>query len=162
MLLDDIATYLAAKSTAFTLLSGTAGNLTKAFMPDSAPAPDTIVTIYETGGFGPTHAFSTSSNTRLFENPRLQIITRSTRYDTARDLASRAFTLLDGIAGQVLPTSVGTHYIDIRAVQSPFSIGRDENGRSMVSVNFDVRKQVGQVVGGTPGGFDSGFTGGFD
>ena len=54
-LLDDIATYMAAQSTAFTKLSGSAGNLSKAFMPDAAPAPDTIITLYETGGSSPTH-----------------------------------------------------------------------------------------------------------
>jgi hypothetical protein len=161
MILDEIATYLAAQSTDFTALSGSGGNLTKAFMPDAAPAPDTIATIYETGGVAPVHTFSTGDlPDRAFENPRVQMITRSTSYTTARNLADTAFKLLDGLNSQSLPTSTGTRYIDITAVQSPFSIGRDANGRYLISVNFDVRKLVTGITG-DPGGFDSGFSGGF-
>jgi len=160
-LLDDIATYMAAQSTAFTILSGTAGNMTKGFMPDAAPAPDTCTALYETGGLPPTHTFSTAAyGTLYFENPRLQVLTRSSSYVTARDLADKAFKLLDGVTGTVLPTSAGSLYIDISAVQSPFSIGRDENNRHLISVNFDVMKTVAGSVGDV-GAFDSGFTGGF-
>ena len=160
MLLDDIATYLAAQSTAFTILAGTEGNMTKGFMPDAAPAPDTCTTLYETGGTAPTHTFSTDADTRYFENPRLQIMTRSTSYESARDRADKAFKLLDGLANTVLPTTAGSLYIDISAVQSPFSIGRDANDRFLMSVNFDVMKTVAGSIGDV-GAFDSGLTGGF-
>jgi len=145
MLLDDVATYLDAQSASFTKLSGSVGNLTKAFMPDDSPAPDTIVTVYETGGIAPTHVFSTGAGVaRAFENPRLQVIARSSRYATARNLAETAFTILDGFAGGTSITTAATPlYMDITAVQSPFSLGRDENGRYLVSVNFDVRKTTG-------------------
>ena len=49
-LLDDIATFLDAQSTAFTLLSGTSGNLAKAIMLDHSAVDDTIAVLYETGG----------------------------------------------------------------------------------------------------------------
>ena len=138
MLLDEIATYLGAQSAAFTV--GT--NLTKGFMPDSAPAPDTIATLYETGGLAPTYTFSSGTKpTVVFEHPRLQAIVRSTSYQTARTLAETVYTTLDGIAQTRLPGSTGPLYLDITAVQAPFSIGRDENGRHLVSINFDVRKQ---------------------
>ena len=55
MILDELASYLTDQSTAFT--KGT--NLTLGFMPDAAPAPDTIATLYETGGLAPTYSFST-------------------------------------------------------------------------------------------------------
>ena len=41
-LLDDIATFLDAQSTAFTLLSGTAGDLGKQIMLDHSAVSDTI------------------------------------------------------------------------------------------------------------------------
>lgn len=142
MLLDDVLTYLDAQSTALKKLAGSTGNLTKAFMPDGAPAPDTLVALYETGGVAPQHVMSTGGITRLFENPRLQAVSRSTSYETARDNAETVFTILDGLASTNLPTSTGTVYVDVTAIQSPFSIGRDGNGRYLVSVNFDVRKEL--------------------
>ena len=160
-LLDEIAGYMEAQSTAFTKLAGSAGNLARGFMPDASPAPDTIVALYETGGSAPVHTFSTgTANTRYFEQPRVQIIARSSDYPTAHNLISKAFTLLDGVANQDLASTGGSRYIDITAVQSPFSIGRDANSRFLMSVNFDVLKLVSGVVG-DPGAFDSGFTGGF-
>lgn len=160
MLLDDIATYMAAQSTAFTKLSGSAGNLSKAYMPDASPAPDTLVTLYETGGLPPTHTFTTGGGTLYFENPRLQVLVRSSAYTTARNLADKAYVLLDSIAHTVLPTTGGTMYLSVSAVQSPFSIGRDENGRYLVSCNFDVQKLRTGLVG-DPGAYSAGFSGGF-
>ena len=140
MLLDEVAGYLTAQTTTFTV--GAAGNLTLGFMPDSAPAPDTVATLYETGGLAPTYTFSSGPKpTVMFEHPRLQAIIRSTSYRTARTLAETVFTTLDGVTQTRIPTSTGPLYLDITAVQSPFSIGRDDNGRHMVSINFDVRKQ---------------------
>ena len=143
MLLDDIATYLDAQSTVLKKLSGTTGNLSKAFMGDAAPTPDTIVTLYETGGSGPVHVFTTGGQTRWYEQPTLQALSRSTSYRTARNNAEIVFTKLDGTANTLLPTSTGIFYLSIDAIQSPFSIGRDENGRHLVSVNFTVVKATG-------------------
>lgn len=142
-MLDDVATYLAAQSTALTVLSGSAGNLAKAISLDHTPAPDTLVSLYETGGFAPAHAFTTAStgSVLVFEQPSLQCISRSSRYATARTNAQTVFDTLDGYAGS-LPTATGVRYLSIAADQSPFSIGRDKNDRFLVSVNFTVRKEV--------------------
>lgn len=158
MILDEIVAYLAAQSTDFTRLAGSGGNLSAGIMPDASPAPDTIATVYETGGLPVVHTFSTDGVNREFEQPRIQIVTRSTDYQTARNLADTAFKLLDGLSDTTLS---GTHYMDISAVQSPFSIGRDGNERHLVSVNFDVRKRVTGIAG-DPGAFAEGFSGGFD
>ena len=144
MLLDDVVTYLDAESTALAKLSGSAGNLSKAFMGDASPTPDTMVTLYETGGSSPIHVFTTGTQTRLHEQPGLQAISRSTSYVTARNNAEVVFVKLDGLANTLLPTATGgIHYVSIDAVQSPFSIGRDGNDRHLVSVNFLVVKATG-------------------
>lgn len=145
MLLDDVATYLAGQSTAFTILAGTGGNLAKAKSLDHTPAPDTLTVLYETAGFGPVHTFSTSTGTatRDHERPGLQVLCRSTSYQTARNNADTVFTLLDGLAGTVLSTASGVTYRSIDAVQSPFFLQRDANDRTVISVNFNVGKSTG-------------------
>ena len=143
-LLDDIATFLDAQSTAFTLLSGTAGNLAKSIMLDHSAVDDTIAVLYETGGSPNEYTFSTSTGTArvAFEKPSLQMLSRSSDYQTARSQAQVAYTILDGLAGRNLPTATGTRYLEITAVQAPFTIGPDDNDRPIVSVNFNVWKQV--------------------
>ena len=135
MLLDDLASYMAAQSTQFTV----GVSMTKTFMPD---APDTLTTLYETGGFSPVHYFSTGQ-TRDVERPSLQVIARSTSYQVARTNIEEVFTLLDGIHDRGLPTTTGTHYQSIDAIQSPFSLGRDENERWRLAVNFTITKSTG-------------------
>ena len=135
MLLDDVATYLAANSTRLTV--GT--NLTKAFMPDT---PSTCTTLYETGGLFPLHYFSTSQ-TRGYERPGLQVLSRSTDYQTARTVLEDVFTLLDGLANTTLPTTSGIAYVMVDAVQSPFLVDRDQNDRFRLAVNFTITKATG-------------------
>jgi len=136
MLLDDVATYLAANSTRLSV----GVNLTKSFMPDD---PATVTTLFETGGFTPLHAFSTGAGTRYYERPGLMIHSRSTDYQTVRETMEAVFVLLDGWNDQALPTTTGTHYSSIDASQSPFLTHRDANDRFVMSINFNVVKTTG-------------------
>lgn len=142
MLLDDIATYLAAQSTSLSV--GAAGNLVKAINLDAPTVPNTIVALYEQAGVFNQYAMSTSTGTVsvVYESPRLQAISRSTSYQTARTNAQTVYTILDGLSKN-LPTSSGTRYLSVEAVQAPFALGRDGNDRHIVSVNFDVTKEIG-------------------
>ena len=135
MILNDIAIHLEDNST---LVLGV--DLTLAFMPEN---PNTVTTIYETGGAGPLNAFSTGGGTRIYEQPSIQIITRSTSYETARNIQETVFTALDGVNNQAVPSTGAVHYGSIDAVQSPFLISRDSNNRFKVGVNFDVLKSTG-------------------
>lgn len=135
MILNDIAIHLEDNST---LTLGV--DLTLAFMPDN---PNTVTTIYETGGAGPLNAFSTGGGTRIYEQPSIQIITRSTSYETARNIQETVFVVLDGVNNQTVPSTGSIHYGSIDAVQSPFLINRDSNNRFKVGVNFDVLKSTG-------------------
>jgi len=44
---------------------------------------------------------------------------------------------------KVLSTASNTRYLSFEAVQAPFEFGRDVNDRFLISVNFDVMKEVG-------------------
>ena len=135
MLLDDVATYLESQTTR---LDRT--NLTRGFQPDT---PNTITTLIESGGVFPLHAFSTGGGTRIYERPTLQVMSRSTDYQTVRATMEDVFTILDGFNNAGLPTSTGVRYAAIDAVQSPFAIGRDSNDRFEMSVNFEIMKSTG-------------------
>ena len=135
MILDDVATYLESNSTRLNR-----SNLTRGFMPEN---PSTVATVFETGGYTPIHFYSTGTQTRAYERPGLMIHTRSTDQQTARTFAEVVFTILDGVHDRGLPTTTGTHYVEIGAVQSPFLVGRDQNDRYIFSVNFDVTKTTG-------------------
>ena len=144
-LLDDVGSYLCAATSAFSLVAGTAGagNLMKAQMLDNAKTPDTVVGLYETAGWAPQWVFSTGSTSPAYEIAGLQVISRSTSYQTAKDYAYRAYRILDYVAGQKLPTATGIMYQRIAAVGPPFAIGQDQNGRFLLSCNFDVTKTRG-------------------
>jgi hypothetical protein len=136
MILDDVATYLAANSTRLTV----GVNLTKGYMPAS---PASVVTIFETPGLPPINQFSTGDLYRVYEQPSMMIHSRSTDYQTGRLVMEDVFTILDGVANRGLPTSSGVWYAGIDAVQSPFDLGQDSNDRHIMSVNFNVQKTTG-------------------
>ena len=135
-MLDAVATYLVANTTL--TVGGTAGTLAKAIMLDTQP--DTVAVLYETGGTGSEYVFSTGATEVVYEEPNLQLISRSTTYSKARSVAETVYTKLDGLSETVMSS---VRYLDIEAMQSPFSIGRDEQERYLVSVNFRVKKEVG-------------------
>jgi len=137
-LLDAVATYLVANTTL--TVGGTTGTLAKAQMLDTQP--DTVAVLYETGGAASEYAFSTSTGQAqvIYERPNLQLLSRSATYQTARTVAETVYTTLDGLGDM---TMSGTRYLDVDAVQAPFSIGRDKQERELVSVNFRIRKEVG-------------------
>lgn len=143
-LVDDIATYLETSSTVFTRYSGTAGNLARQAMLDNLNL-DPMTVLYETAGGANAYTMSTGTGSAdvTYETPSLQILSRSTSYQTARSRADTAYTILDGLAQVNLPTATGTLYLDVSAVQAPFFTGYDENHRPIVSVNFTIRKRVG-------------------
>lgn len=125
MLLDDIGGYLATHSV------GTVG--TSIFLGDMPETPDSLVALFEYAGDPPddTH------DGKHYENPGLQVRVRSTSYAAARAKIAAVEDLLHTLANQSFG---GTNYVFIRAVQSPFSLGRDQRKRVELVENFIVTK----------------------
>jgi hypothetical protein len=135
----EVQDYIVASSTAFRLGGSTAGNVFVSQVPETAP--DTAVTIYETGGIGPT--FSLAAIPPVVETPGLQIVSRSTSYAVARSNAESIYKTLYTPVNTSLTTSTGgTFYLTISPQQSPFDMGRDDNGRHQVICNYLVQKEV--------------------
>ena len=156
--LDDFAEYITSQSTRYRILSGTSGNFTKSDMPDS---PDTMTSIYITGGLPTISAWSTGDqDDRQITRWRLQVLTRSTDYTVAQANNNTIFSMIDGLS-RCLPTSTGRNYPRIDAVAPPFDIGKDGNERHMLSCNYDVWRQR-RLVEVTGGAFASAYASAFD
>ena len=142
-LVDEIADYLVAASTVFTLFESTSGDLAKMIALDHDHAGDTMTVVYETPGSASEFAFSTSTGaaTVVFDRPSFQILSRATTWTEAKDRADTAHSLLNGLTDRSLPTATGTRYLQIVGVQPPFYLQRDENDRYIVSSNYDAWRE---------------------
>ena len=130
--LDDIADLITSVTTGFTV-GGTTGNLAKAVMLDTQP--DTVTVLYESAGPASQFAFSTSSTAvdEVFRYPQLQVLSRAVSYTVAR---ANAETIYQALNGRSNSTVNGTVYDKVQAVQTPFSVGRDDSDRYLVSCNY--------------------------
>ena len=126
MLLDDICGYLAENE------YGTEGeDLFKSDLPES---PDSAVAIFEYRGQAPIR----TSGGIAAEQPRFQVEVRDSDYQAGRLKIEGIEQLLDGLANQTLN---GTRYVWIAALDEPFLLRRDEQGRTVFACNFEVLKE---------------------
>lgn len=102
-------------------------------MPQNAP--ETATAVVETSSLAPT--FSHDINGVNYEQPGFQIYTRAELYATARSLAESIWIALNK---QVNVTLSGSFFLRIEAVQSPFSLGRDDKHLAQIVANYNVRK----------------------
>lgn len=117
----DFATYLASGG------FGTAG--TDIFVNTLPATPDNCISVTGYAGMAPERTHDTSGNAR----PSVQVRVRNTSAGTARTKIGQIFDYLDGISNTTL---TGHFYLSIAALQSPESMGTDENGRHEWVCNF--------------------------
>jgi len=118
MIIDDLATYAQTNSI------GTIGStLFEGHMPAT---PDNCVCIYETGGLELDRDIPV-------EEPTFQVLIRNKTYAGARAKAASVVTAFQAVRNQTL---TATYFYYIFAQQSPYSLGRDENERAEITVNF--------------------------
>ena len=129
-MLDEIGAYLEAQ--------GLGTLATDLFLGEMPSEPDTCVVVHEYEGGPPVHFMGIAAGTAIWEQPRVQVMTRSKSYATARSKAKDAFNKLDGHSG----TLSGTEYGYIRALGSPGLLGKDGNDRVLVVCNFEVVKKL--------------------
>lgn len=79
------------------------------------------------------------SGAQTGERPRIQLLCRSETYSAGRSLIQSIWSALDGIVNQTIN---GVWYVRVRALQSPFLLETDQNGRYMFGANFEVTKNV--------------------
>jgi len=131
-MLDHISTYLASLGIATV---GT--DLFLGTMPDT---PDTCTALHEYAGPAPNY---THGDLLPFEeHPRLQVMTRSATYTTARNKAEAIYRALGGVSNLLLS---GCTYYRIMPLQQPGFIGKDQNARTQFTVNFQISKETGPL-----------------
>jgi len=119
--LEDLQAYLVANG------------VTGVFMVKMPDVPAAVVCLYEYAGIPPEFAH----DGQQWENPRVQAVARDTTYQAARDKAQTVYNLLNGKANM----TIGSRYLKILALQSPFPLGVDENDRPRLVVNFEIAKE---------------------
>ena len=131
--LDEIATAVAGASTGFVLD-------TSVFVDSMPDTPNTCIGVYGPAGSGPFIALGTT--TPSFESPGLQVICRSTSYTTARSNAETVYLHLITKVNTSLGSTGGSSatYLSIDPLQTPFTLGSDENDRPLFGCNYRVRK----------------------
>ena len=131
MLLDDLGDVLSSASIG---VLGT--TLFKGMLPSTPDACVAILGPY--GGLPPVWAMSpgaASGGRPQVERPRVQVLCRDTRYDSAEQKAVAVRFVLDGLGGV---TKNGIAYKAIFAVQEPFYLERDANNREIFAANYEV------------------------
>jgi hypothetical protein len=111
--------------------SGGAGTFgTDVFISHEPPTPNKVVTIFDTGGFGPDLA------TDIY-NPTVMVRIRGAGngYQAAYAKAELIRDLLHGVHNE---TWNSTRYILIQALSDIMYIERDEKTRPILSVNFRI------------------------
>ena len=130
-LLQEIGDYLTSQGV------GTLGtNMFLGYLPD---APNTAGAIYPTGGITAVHAFAPGPGQAKAQRPSVQIVWRSTSFQTADTKIRQIWALLDGLPERTLG---GTRYQSIEAVADPALMNRDEQGRTIMVANFYIAKDV--------------------
>ena len=131
MLLDDIADYLSTQG-----VGTVATDLFKSIMPD---APDDCIALFESGGHDPLHTMGAQAGQAVLERPTLQVLCRSSRYDSARALALQVDQVLNGARDLTIN---GISYQWIVARHPPIQLGRDANNRHEISCNYDIAREM--------------------
>lgn len=116
----DIANYLQTHGV------GTVG--TDIFVGVMPASPADVVTLYDYGG---EPSFLHWGG----EEARVQVVARSASYLTAEAKVRSLYEMLHGLA----ETTVGTRRVLlVQALQPPFLLTRDDQGRSLVACNFRI------------------------
>ena len=137
-LLYDVVKKIATLSTAFTAAGTSASTTGNVFASRLPHTPATAIVVLQSPGGPPQHSFTGGVP---FEQPRVQVIVRSTSYATAESYAQTIWDGLDGIANSTTVSSSGPRYVEISALQSPFDLGRDDNEWARIACNYQVKKE---------------------
>lgn len=130
--LDDLGTFLQT--------AGVGTLATDLFLGIMPGEPDTCVALIESPGDDPVSVMTRTASKPPVERPSISILCRGAKDDhnAPRVEAESIYAVIHNVVDNTLS---GTRYLSIEARQPPFSIGRDENGRSLIGFNVDIWKE---------------------
>lgn len=116
--------------------AGVTDPIYRSFLPDGPEIPDDVVTLYEYAGL-PIDGMDSH-----FGGYSLQVVTRSRTFDGGLERSNRISGALKDIGnsqiGNEPVTANNTLYIRFAALQAPFKLKEDEQGRIYFAQNFRV------------------------
>ena len=130
MLLTEIAAYLQAEGL------GTLNTSIFFSLPDT---PDNVIVVYQNPGETGYHVRGRANP--VIELPRFQIVVRDKSAANAYVRCERIYRALDGVSGVL----AGVGYLRIAALQPPFFLNSDESGRTSVTNNYRVSKELSPI-----------------
>lgn len=101
------------------------------FLGQEPDTPNTVITIYDTGGDAPNPKW-------LLDFPTIQIRSRSKQYSTAYSNLINCRDIILGIDKLVVST---TTYVGFQQSTGVLGLGKDEKDRYMLSINFNVTRE---------------------
>jgi len=120
---EDIAIYLASQGL------GTRGTtIFRGYLP---PQPVECLGVFAIGG-------TTAELVGNIDHPSIQILVRALTYDTAEEKAYDIFNTLHALTETTIN---GSRYLLVEALQDPISLGQDENGYYLFSINFRIMRE---------------------
>jgi hypothetical protein len=134
--LSDVASVLAAAGLGVYDPVGITSSIFIHRRPD-APASLLSVELY---GSAPPGPYLFDATLPVYENPRLQIVSRDADGDTAYTRCYNAWQALVGLSDVSLG---GVHYFSIRSVTGPVSQGVDENNLFLYGCNIQAMRTIG-------------------
>lgn len=143
MLADEIVTYLAGQGLGLTIGSTDTNGLFA--VPFPTEAGDAATCIIEYAGKPPIRAMGPVLQAPIFEQAKFQVLSRdiSDRALDCRTLQKNVQNTLMHLATNLVGSSGGTTvYGYIEAMQPPFFLKYDENGRIYFASNYVALKQV--------------------
>lgn len=117
------------------LTSANLGDLGTDIYAELPDQPAECLAIRQYAGRPPEHA--KDRREPYYTRPRFQVVTRAETHTASRQKAHDAFDALSGFFGILEGESWS-----IRALQSPFPLGKDQSGRTLYSANYEA------IVGG--------------
>lgn len=120
--------------------TSSAGNLYRAPFPEGSP--DSAVCVIEYAGGAPIRAMGASTTAPVAEVVRFQVLVREDiqSFEDGRELIEDIYHELDHLADETMGS---TRYLYVRALQSPFFLSFDGNGRPRFVANFEAMKARG-------------------
>lgn len=105
---------------------------TDLFVSEMPKEPDLCAAVFDSGGFDPDAHID-------YQRPTVQVRVRGNKgaYVAAHSLAQAIRDALNGLNDQ---TVNATRYIGIWVVGDVLSLGQDDNGRPLLSVNFRIHR----------------------
>ena len=131
MLLDELGSYL---ETAHPAAVTVGTNLFLGLMP-TEPATAAALLDYEGGGW----IQSQDDDGAETAQARVQLLTRAPGYEASRDLCTTLMKTLHRINNETIGAAF---YQRVVAISPPFQLDRDDNGRVLFAVNFEVTKEL--------------------